>query len=47
MKSYISYSILGSMVETEKYIEVSYGNVITVKQTEELQIKCVTIISNS
>ena len=35
----ISDFIPGSLVETYKYIEVTYGHFITSKQTGELQIK--------
>ena len=29
----------GSLAETDKYIEVAYGNFVTAKQTGEVQIK--------
>ena len=42
----ISDLILGSLAKTDKYIEVADNNFVTKKQTEEFQIKYVTIMEN-
>ena len=40
----ISNFIPGSLVETDKYIEVADGNFFTAKKTGEVQIKCIMIM---
>ena len=42
----ISYFILGSFVETDKYIEFSDGNLVTEKLTGEVQINFVKAMYN-
>ena len=39
--------IPGSLVETDKYIEVADGHFVTAKQTGEVQIKCMTIMGKA
>ena len=38
--------IMVSLVDTDKYIEVSDGHLFTAKQTGEVQVKCVMIMGN-
>ena len=40
------FLILGSLVETDKYIKVSDGQFFTAKQTGEVKRKCVTTMEN-
>ena len=43
---YISYCIPGSLMETDKYTEFTYGNFVTAKDTCYFKIKCVTTMEN-